>query len=260
MNEATRKKKKKLTRFGGKKARATATLALLPQSAPPAPVAAADPWVWSKSKRRAVELLCKGVSKTQIAEVLGKGRRTIIRWSQDPVFRAACEEWASEEMRKRRGKRIHSIGVISDTVTRILNKHLKHMDEKIGGGQSLSKEGIQQLSMLFRENREMFNQQRQDFGDNVDRKDHRVSFQIFPGPGQVPGVTETERQQALKAAEVGGQSFESYLKSHGDPALLKLPANNPTQALVTVGRALAADSVLLDALFEEDQPADGEEA
>jgi hypothetical protein len=234
----------------GKKARAAAAVALLaPRLAMPGQ--SLTLWRWTHTKREAVEMYCSGAKQTVIAKALNKGVRTVRRWCAAPEFQAACQAWGQDQHRQRKGRRVRTIGVISDTLTGIISNQLTSLmqAQEQDKGATFGKEAIAQLGMLLRENRELMDQERADFGDVAVRRWEGNFRHFFSQP---QAMTVSEQQVQLSSQ---GQSFEDYVKSHIDPALMQqLVGDRPIDALIGIGRVVVSDPALVQELFDTEDP------
>ena len=196
-------------------------------------------WKWTRVKRKAIKLILQGRSNVQIAKELGKHRHTIRRWKETDEFRAETLRQAHEYANQKRFKRVYETGAMTDSVARHAVKTLTKLEKnrKVSGA-----EFSRALSFL-REYRAFRAEERQDFGDNVQRME--------VGGGFTVGITG---ESGAPKTVTGEQSFKDFLQKSAAsmPKRVIQGVTTPAEALVAVTREALKNTDVLDKLHEED--------
>lgn len=126
------------------------------------------------TQEKAVELLLVGLPKTQIAAQLRVNRRTILRWTKDPVFIAEYNLRHNDHVATTRQRRLRESNMFADRVSKLASNALKDVEAK--PNDPIAHNTAQSWFGEFRAWRD---QERQDFGDNV--RHHHVSGAVAVG-------------------------------------------------------------------------------
>jgi len=195
-------------------------------------------WSWSKTKRKAVQLVLRGVSSVDMAKTLGVHRNTIRAWRARPEFQAEVMARAHDYANETRFRRVYETGTLASQMASRAAQVLADIDKQEG---ELSQGQLNRLQLFLREYREFRREERQDFGDNT----HRVEGNFLVN---VTGA-------AIK--QTSGDSFREFLAQNADkvPERLIHSAKDPTDAIVNVTRTLIRQTDILDQLHAEDESA-----
>jgi DNA-binding CsgD family transcriptional regulator len=205
----------------------------------------ATEWVWTKVKRRALELTMEGVPVGQIADKLGKHRNTIRNWWHSPEFKVEVQRRMSEYTTSMKLRQTHRTSVLGEA---LYTKATRLMAEALAAGGKLN---IGESQFILRELRDYQREEREVTGGTVARVEHRV---LFEGGGE---TAEAKKDSA------SARSFHEFLKEHVPhvTSLKALPADaSPQDGLIEVAAELMQATDLLDKIGEEDRITDREEA
>jgi hypothetical protein len=200
------------------------------------------PWKWTKKKRKAIQMVIKGLEIKEIAKSLGVSGRTIIRWKLTKEFQDEMIHQAHEYTNRKRFRRVYETGVIADQLGHQTAKHLK----KLTDGE-LDQVGTNQLQMLLREYREFQSVERTHFGDDGVHIEHRFTF----------GNAKNE----VAKESIGNQNFKKFLEEHMNlvPQRVLQNAQTPIEGLIAATREIMKKTNVLDQLHEEDKAIEEQE-
>lgn len=213
---------------------------------------------WSDPRReKALKLILFGMPKQQVAKEIDVHRNTVNNWCADPRFIAMLNQRMNEHKAATRVRRLRATNTMTDKIERVtlalLNDvedtlhiddsgkpHIADADrEKLGKGVRLFRE----LGFEFREMRE---QERKDYGDDIKKVAVNQQTTItgdvnvqHHGVNDVPFADFVRK--AMQEKVIDAESFELPQGSSSGQLLLK-----------TAERVLT-DTDLLDRLAEEDK-------
>lgn len=196
-------------------------------------------WKWTKVKRKAVRMVCRGWPDTRIAKELGKHRNTIRNWKGTAEFNAAVITYAREYVNRVRFKRVHESGIIADQLASQVARQLAEVNKSDAG--DVKQGNLNAMQLFLREYREFRAVERSDFGDDVRRVEG--SFHVT-GTGLTTGDNATGSK--------GAQSFKRFVEDNASTVPKRVLVGNEQQSLVGVARALMQGTDILNELHEED--------
>lgn len=182
---------------------------------------------WTEQRRKAVEMVLAGRTDKQIADELGCHKNSVFNWRHKPEFLMEVKRKLDEYATRTRLRRVRETGILTDVLSGKVAKALQEDD-------------VNRVSVYAREYHAFRAEERQDFGDNVQRVEGR--FQI-------------DGTQTVNVNQTHSISFKNFLSEHVNEVDVTDAANaeTPQDAVRLLAQRALQDTDLLDMIDAEDK-------
>lgn len=158
---------------------------------------AGDDFKWSDKKRRCMELLLRGWTKTAIAKELGKHPNTITAWTNHPTFLKKLQDAMLEFSTATRLRRMRMTTMVND---RIANLGIDAIKAAEKAPHSLRKQTL--ARNWLSEFRSLRNEERLNFGESTDNRNVNTNM------NHTGHIT------------AGSRTFKEWMKEHADKGVI----------------------------------------